>query len=94
LRSPQREQEPCKVVTRTFPSHGNPVANRQTAERLTDMAERGCTAHEIMSVSGHLTLKELERYTRLADRARSAKAAMRKAGRNRKGTETAAPIRP
>ena len=54
------------------------------------MAEGGCTAREIMSVSGHLTLKELERYTRLADRARSAKAAMRKAGRNRKGTETTA----
>jgi integrase len=54
---------------------------------LTDMAERECTAHEIMSVSGHLTLKELERYTRMADRARNAKAAMRKAGRNRKETE-------
>jgi integrase len=59
---------------------------------LTDMAERGCTAHEIMSVSGHLTLKELERYTRLADRARNAKAAMRKAGRNRKGTATTAKV--
>jgi hypothetical protein len=35
---------------------------------LTDLAERGATAHEIMSVSGHLTLKELERYTRMADR--------------------------
>jgi site-specific recombinase XerD len=43
---------------------------------LTDMAERGCTIHEIMSVSGHLTMKEVERYTRMADRARNARAAM------------------
>jgi integrase len=59
---------------------------------LTDMAERECTAHEIMSVSGHLTLKELERYTRLADRARNAKAAMRKAARNRKETKATAKV--
>ena len=43
---------------------------------LTDMAERGCTIHEIMAVSGHLTMKEVERYTRMADRARNARAAM------------------
>ena len=43
---------------------------------LTDMAERGCTIHEIMAVSGHATLKETERYTRMADRARNARAAM------------------
>ena len=28
--------------------------------------------HEIMSVSGHLTLKEIERYMKIADRARNA----------------------
>jgi len=43
---------------------------------LTDMAERGCSIHEIMSVSGHLTMKEVERYTRMADRACNARAAM------------------
>ena len=43
---------------------------------MTDMAERGCSIHEIMSVSGHLTMKEVERYTRMADRARNARAAM------------------
>lgn len=59
------------------------------------MAERGCTAREIMSVSGHLTLKELERHTRLADRARSAKAAMRKAGpEQERNGNVRAPIRP
>jgi hypothetical protein len=29
-----------------------------------------------MSASGHLTIKEVERYTRIADRARNARAAM------------------
>jgi integrase len=43
---------------------------------LTDVANEGKTIHEIMSVSGHLTMKEVERYTRMADRARNARAAM------------------
>ena len=29
----------------------------------TKMAERGCTVHEIQGISGHLKLKEIERYT-------------------------------
>jgi integrase len=36
------------------------------------MAENDCTAHEIMSVSGHSTLKEVERYTKAVDRKRLA----------------------
>jgi len=40
------------------------------------LAEAGCSPHEIMSVSGHETLKELERYTRAANRARLANSAM------------------
>jgi site-specific recombinase XerD len=43
---------------------------------LTDLAERGMTPHQMQSISGHLTLKELERYTRMADRARAAQAVM------------------
>ncbi|WP_051396741.1 site-specific integrase [Bradyrhizobium elkanii] len=43
---------------------------------LTDLAEQGRTIHEIMSVSGHVTMKEVERYTRMADRARNTRAAM------------------
>jgi hypothetical protein len=43
---------------------------------LTDLAETGRSIHEIMSVSGHLTMKEVERYVRMADRARNARAAM------------------
>jgi hypothetical protein len=43
---------------------------------LTDVANEGKTIHESMSVSGHLTMKEVERYTRMADRARNARAAI------------------
>jgi integrase len=43
---------------------------------MTDMANDGNTIHEIMAVSGHLTMKEGERYTPMADRARNARAAM------------------
>ena len=42
------------------------------------MAESDCTAHEIMSVSGHSSLKEVERYTRAADRKRLAARAQAK----------------
>jgi hypothetical protein len=31
------------------------------------LAEAGCSANEIMSISGHATLKELVRYTAAAD---------------------------
>jgi integrase len=40
------------------------------------LAEAGCTVHEIAAISGHATLKEVERYTKAADQARLAHAAM------------------
>jgi integrase len=40
------------------------------------LAEAGCSANEIASISGHATLKEVERYTRAADQARMARNAM------------------
>jgi integrase len=40
------------------------------------LAEAGCTVHEIMAISGHKTLKEVERYTRAFDQTRLARAAM------------------
>jgi integrase len=43
------------------------------------LAEAGCTAHEIMSISGHRSLKEVQRYTIAADQARMAKSAIEKA---------------
>jgi integrase len=43
------------------------------------LAEAGCSANEIMSISGHATMKELVRYTKAADQARLARNALAKA---------------
>jgi integrase len=43
------------------------------------LAEAGCSANEIMSHSGHGTMKELIRYTKAADQARLARNALAKA---------------
>ena len=40
------------------------------------LAEAGCSPHEIMSISGHVTLREVERYTKAANRARLADSAI------------------
>jgi integrase len=42
------------------------------------LAERGCTTHEIAAITGHATLKEIERYTKAASRKRLAESAMEK----------------
>src|SRR5262249_14686445 len=42
------------------------------------MAESECTPHEIAAVTGHSSLKEVERYTRAANRKRLAQSAMAK----------------
>jgi integrase len=55
---------------------------RKAASRR--LAEAGCTPHEIAAITGHRTLKEVERYTRAADQVRLAKQAME---RSRKGTK-------
>ena len=43
------------------------------------LAEAGCTMHEIAAITGHASLSEVQRYTRAADQARLARAAMDKA---------------
>jgi len=48
---------------------------KATAARL---AERGATAHEIMAITGHRSLEEVERYTRAAQRGKLADSAMTK----------------
>jgi len=53
-----------------------PHGLRKAACRL--MAESDCNVHEIMSVSGHTTLKEVERYTKGVDRKRAAARAQAK----------------
>jgi integrase len=40
------------------------------------LAEAGCSANQIAAISGHVTLKEVERYTKAADQRRMATAAM------------------
>jgi hypothetical protein len=42
------------------------------------LAEAGCTAVEIMAISGHKSLAEVERYVKAANRKRMAKATMEK----------------
>jgi integrase len=44
------------------------------------LAEAGCSANEIAAISGHATLKEVERYTKAADQQRLARAAMARVG--------------
>src|SRR5262245_829721 len=57
------------------PWHG---LRKACARRL---AEAGCTAHEIMSITGHTTLAEVERYARAASQKKLAAAAMKKVQR-------------
>ena len=40
------------------------------------LAEAGCSANEIAAISGHASLREVERYTKAADQARMARNAM------------------
>jgi integrase/recombinase XerD len=46
----------------------------------TALAEAGATPHEIMAITGHQTLEEVEVYTKAADRKKTADAAMAKLG--------------
>jgi integrase len=43
--------------------------------RAARMADRGATGHQIMAITGHQTLKEVDRYTRAANQKRLAKSA-------------------
>jgi integrase len=40
------------------------------------LAEAGCSANQIAAISGHVTLREVARYTKAADQKRMARAAM------------------
>lgn len=42
------------------------------------LAEHGCSANDIASISGHTSLKEVERYTKAADQQRLARNAMKR----------------
>jgi integrase len=57
-----------------LPQRCKPHGLRKAACRR--LAEAGCSANEIMSISGHATMKELVRYTKAADQARLARNAL------------------
>ena len=64
-----------------LPLECQPHGLRKAAGRR--LAEAGCSSRELMAVLGHKTLSEAERYTRDADQARLASAAVaRLEGRN------------
>jgi integrase len=72
-------REQCNVagLPRNCAAHG---LRKAACRRL---AEAGCSAHQIMSISGHRTLKEVARYTAAADQARMARVAMASISTNR-----------
>ena len=57
-------------------------ANRRA--KVACLAESGCTAHEIMAITGHAGLSQVERYTRQAEQRTRAEAAMIKRETHRK----------
>jgi integrase len=57
-------------------SHCSAHGLRKAAARR--LAEAGCTAHEIAAITGHASLREVQRYTKAADQMRLAVAAMNK----------------
>ena len=59
-----------------LPKHCSAHGLRKAACRR--LAEAGCTAHQIAAISGHASLREVERYTKAVDQARLAKDAIRK----------------
>lgn len=59
-----------------LPSNSSPHGLRKAACRR--LAESGCTALEIMSITGHRDIKEIERYTKAAEMKRLSRAAMAK----------------
>ncbi len=67
-----------------LPTHCVPHGLRKAMMRR--LAESGSSAKEIASISGHRTLKEVERYTAAADQAKLSKAAMAKLKGNKKRT--------
>ena len=58
------------------------------------LAEAGCTAPEIMAISGHKTLEEVQRYIDTFDRGMAARVAMAKIGRNQNGNKRCQTLEP
>lgn len=67
-----------KAAVRAGLPHCSAHGLRKGASRR--LAEAGCSGHEIMSITGHQSLKEVERYTRAANRRGLADGAMKRVG--------------
>jgi integrase len=67
-----------KIAAAGLPDHCVTHGLRKAAARL--LAEAGCTTHQIMAVTGHKSLSEVERYTKAAQQKRLAQEAFRQLG--------------
>jgi len=81
-----------QVVAAGLPDTCVPHGLRKGGCRV--MAESDCTAHEIMSVSGHTTLREVERYTKAANRKDLAARAQAKVAKAQADTEVESNVVP
>lgn len=70
-----------RARTAGLPPGCSPHGLRKAMSRR--LAEAGCTPHQVQSVTGHRTLKEVERYTEDANRLGLAKDAITSLGRKR-----------
>lgn len=64
------------IAAAGLPERCVPHGLRKAAARR--LAEAGCTPHEIMAITGHRTIKEVQRYTERVERARLADTGMKK----------------
>jgi integrase len=71
------------IRTAELPVRCKPHGLRKAAARR--LAEAGCSASEIMSITGHKTLAEVERYTRAAEQGRLARQAIKRQSESRSG---------
>ena len=76
-----------QALRRGWPAHGLLVHGlRKAACRR--LAESGCSANEIAAISGHVSLREVERYTKAADQERMARNALERSSGNGKRMRT------
>jgi enterobacteria phage integrase len=71
------------IRTAELPVRCKPHGLREAAARR--LAEAGCSASEIMSITGHKALAEVERYTRAAEQERLARQAIKRQSESRSG---------
>jgi integrase len=64
--------ERCREAGLRLNAHG---LRKAAARRL---VEAGCSVHEVMAITGHRTLSEVQRYTREVEQERMADAAVRR----------------